>query len=582
MHFKLASDRRAAAIERLENRCLLSIQPIGQQFLVNTNTTSGGLYGVVAMNSTGDFLVVWNSYNQDGSSWGVYAQRYDAAGIPQGSEFPVNTYTTGAQFAPYVAMDADGDFVVTWTSDDGWGIGVYARRYNSSGIAQGSEFRVNSYTPVTQGPATVAMDEDGDIVIAWPSWLQDDSGYAIYARRYNSAGVPQGDEFRVNTYTTDNQQSPRVALDGDGDFIVAWSSDNQDGASQGVYAQRYDSTGVAQGGEFRVNTYTISRQFAPCVGIDPDGESVVAWSSRGQDGSGYGVYAQRYGESGAPQGEEFRVNTHTTGDQLATSVAVDTQGNFVVVWHSFAQDGSGQGVYAQRYDSRGEPHGPEFRVNTYTLNSQRNGTVAMDAEGDFVVAWQGYGPDGSGYDMYAQQYSVFPTINTASFLFATAPHRLQFTFDENVSASLGTDDVVLQNLTTGQTIPSTDLAVAYEIATNTATFNYTGNAGGIAGVLPDGNYRATRLAAGVTTPNGNPLPADHVLNFFFLQGDANHNGIVNLADFNILASNFGQMPRDFTQGDFNLRRLGDVAGLQYPRGTVRSRIGSGVDGFRAE
>jgi hypothetical protein len=47
------------------------------------------------------------------------------------------------------------------------------------------------------------------------------------------------------------------------------------------------------------------------------------------------------------------------------------------------------------------------------------------------------------------------------------------------------------------------------------------------------------------------MAADHVLNFFFLIGDANHDARVNLQDFNVLAANFGQSLRDFTQGDFN-------------------------------
>ena len=47
------------------------------------------------------------------------------------------------------------------------------------------------------------------------------------------------------------------------------------------------------------------------------------------------------------------------------------------------------------------------------------------------------------------------------------------------------------------------------------------------------------------------MAADHLFEFTFLRGDANGDGRVNLQDFNILAANFGQMPRDFTRGDFN-------------------------------
>jgi len=41
--------------------------------------------------------------------------------------------------------------------------------------------------------------------------------------------VPDGPEFLVNTYTTSGQSLPSVAMDADGDFVVAWTSGGQDG-----------------------------------------------------------------------------------------------------------------------------------------------------------------------------------------------------------------------------------------------------------------------------------------------------------------------------------------------------------------
>jgi hypothetical protein len=102
-----------------------------------------------------------------------------------------------------------------------------------------------------------------------------------------------------------------------------------------------------------------------------------------------------------------------------------------------------------------------------------------------------------------------------------------------------------------QSIPASDFMISYDALTNIATFHYTGTTAGIAGMLPDGNYSATLLAAGISTIQGAPLEADYVASFRFLQGDADNDGRVNLNDFNILAANFGQGPRDFTQGDFD-------------------------------
>jgi hypothetical protein len=127
----------------------------------------------VAMDADGDFVVTWSSHGQDGSYFGVYAQRYNAAGVKQGGEFRVNTTTAGNQLFSQVAMDANGDFVVT--------IGSVYQRYNAAGVAQGGEFR---FTTATAGWSAVAMDADGDFVVTWSSNGQDGDGWGVYAQRY--------------------------------------------------------------------------------------------------------------------------------------------------------------------------------------------------------------------------------------------------------------------------------------------------------------------------------------------------------------------------------------------------------------
>src|SRR5688572_15852662 len=87
--------------------------------------------------------------------------------------------------------------------------------------------------------------------------------------------TPLGGEFHVNTHTTDSQVFADVAADADGDFIVVWRSDNQDGNLGGIYAQRYNAAGAKQGDEFRVNTVTTGNQMNPSVAMDDAGNFVV-------------------------------------------------------------------------------------------------------------------------------------------------------------------------------------------------------------------------------------------------------------------------------------------------------------------
>ena len=139
--------------------------------------------------------------------------------------------------------------------------------------------------------------------------------------------------------------------------------------------------------------------------MDSTGDFVIAWDSFGQDGSEDGVYAQRFNSSGTAQGAEFKVNTYTTGDQLTSAVAMDSTGAFVIAWNSVGEDGSEDGIYAQRYNSSGTTQGGEFRVNTYTSGNQEKPSAAMDSAGDFVITWESAGEDGSLYGVYAQRYA---------------------------------------------------------------------------------------------------------------------------------------------------------------------------------
>jgi hypothetical protein len=551
--------RRFHNVEPLDRRRLLSLTPQGPEFPVNAFTTGAQTVPAIAADAAGNFVVAWQSDDQDGSGAGIVARRFDLSGVPLGGDFVVNTYTTGAQTSPAVAMDADGDFVVAWSSDgqDGALTGIYAQRFNSTGAPQGAEFHVNTFTTNRQSQPAVATNDAGSFVIVWQSSTQDGNGEGIYAQRYDAAGAPQGGESRVNTFTLNNQTNPSVACDAIGNFVVAWDSNGQDGSGQSIHARLYDAAGVAQTGEFRVNAYTTDNQRAASVARDADGDFVVAWESDLQDGSHLGVFARRFDASGNALADDFRVNTTTTSNQSAASVAMDDSGDFVVAWRS--PDDNGFGVFAQGYFASGAPNDVELPVNTVTLSVQTLPAVAMDADGDAVIAWQSFGQDGGSYGVYARRYRILPGVLGSDFIFETAPQRLTFAFDDDVSASLGTDDIVLQNLTTQQTIPATELTVSYDVATNTATFTYIGApAGGVSGVLPDGNYRATLLAAGITTPGGTPLPADYVREFFFLNADANRDARVTLADFNTLAANFGQSGRTFSQGNFDYDAQGQV------------------------
>jgi hypothetical protein len=392
--------------------------PTGLEFRVNTYTTNRQDLPALAREPGGGFVVVWNGQgNQDGSQIGVFGQRYASSGATLGLEFRVNTYTTGDQDTPSVAADAAGNFVVLWESygQDGSGEAIFGQRYASSGAPLGAAFRANSYTTNEQARPSVAADSTGNFVVVWNSYLQDGSYLGIFGQRYASSGAPTGPEFRVNSHTTDNQRRPAVAAFPAGGFVVVWDSYGQDGSDYGVFGQRYAGSGAPAGPAFLVNSFTTGEQSTPSVAADPAGNFIVVWKGASQDGSGDGVFGQRYASSGAPLGAAFRVNSFTTGPQSDPVVAADSFGNFVVAWQSYGQDGSLYGIFGQRYASSGATQGGEFRVNTFATGQQYDPVVGADAVGNFVVAWSSFGQDGSLSGVFSQRYAPIVPVELMQF-----------------------------------------------------------------------------------------------------------------------------------------------------------------------
>jgi hypothetical protein len=158
------------------------------------------------------------------------------------------------------------------------------------------------------------------------------------------------------------------------------------------------------GEEFQVNTFVTGNQGIPAIAMNRKGNFVITWLSDGQDGDGFGIFAQRFKSSGKPLGPEFQVNTNSFGDQFYPAIAMDRKGNFVITWESEGQDGDRGGIFAQRFNKNGKPIGSEFQVNTYTEHIQGSPEIAMHKKGNFVITWNSYGQDGSIYGVFAKMF----------------------------------------------------------------------------------------------------------------------------------------------------------------------------------
>jgi hypothetical protein len=238
--------------------------------------------------------------------------------------------------------------------------------------------------------------------------------------------IPVGPEYQANTYTTGTQTQPAVGSDAMGNFVVVWESHGSDGtdtADSSVQGQRYDDTGAPLGTQFQVNTYTTSFQGHPDVAVDADGDFLVVWWSGGSSGSDTSlesIQGRWFDATGTPMGPDFQVNAFTTNRQVFANVAADGLGSFVVVWGSDGSPGSdhsGYSIQAQRYDALGAPSGGQFQVNTYTTGHTEWPAVACDGAGRCAVVWgseHGAGTD-PNFSIEAQLYGALGAPDGSQF-----------------------------------------------------------------------------------------------------------------------------------------------------------------------
>ena len=309
----------------------------------------------VACTPDGGYVVVWE--RRDGDDFTVAARRIAADGTA--APLLAVSATAGRQRGATVCDDAAGNFVVVWQSygQDGDGYAVVARRFDAAGAPRGDEQVVNQTTAGSQLHPAIACAAGGDFVVVWESRGQDGDGGAIAARGFAADGSA-GDEQVLNTTTAGDQRLPAVAaLPEGGGYVVAWESEGQDGDESAIIARRLDGAPAPLGGEIAVNSVAAYSQEQPAVAVSGS-DVVVAWSSPG-DGDGYGVYARRFDLAGQPRAGEALVNVATAGVQGAVSdegggltAAGNAAGALLVAWQSLrlqgaAPDGDGMGVFAR-------------------------------------------------------------------------------------------------------------------------------------------------------------------------------------------------------------------------------------------
>jgi CSLREA domain-containing protein len=229
----------------------------------------------------------------------------------------------------------------------------------------------------------------------------------------------------------------------------------------------------------------------------------------------------------------------TTGGQAA-GVIPDSSGFSAASLSNIVTPSFGSGLINANGNQLDRPVS-ELRLGTLASNGGPTQTVAplpgspainagislsgltVDQRG--VSRPQGSQPDIGAYERAA----TGATLQNRSFEYETR-QAIVFDFNDDASVTFGRSSFTLTNRTTGQLISPTVGSLQWNDAGTRAALVVTN-------LLADGDYRVTN---GTST-----------FDFFVLAGDANRDRAVNFDDLLLLAANYNQTARTFSQGDFN-------------------------------
>ena len=331
--------------------------------------------------------------------------------IRLGGEFQANLYTNGSQRLPALAQHPDGSFMVVWHSaQDGSSYGIFARRFNAAGVPQGAEFQVNAYTTV--GPdSTPRWRSTPTATSSWSGGASARTarGYGVFARRFNAAGVAAG--RRVPGQHLHHRRSDR-----------ARGGDGQRRRLRRRLAQRRHRTArlrrlrppLQRRRRRRRPTSSRSTPTPPATRADPsdrDGRRRRLrrrLASNGQDGvERRRLRAGASTAAGVAQGGEFQVNTYTTS---APEQRRGGHGRRRRLRRRLARASARTAPATASSPSASTPPAHRRRPSSRSTPTPRTiRTIppsALDADGDFVVAWESNGQDGRPGGVFARRFNA--------------------------------------------------------------------------------------------------------------------------------------------------------------------------------
>ncbi len=361
-------------------------------------------YPQVAMDHNGHAVIVWQQ--SDGSNKQIFKSEYRNGTWTNPSSVTNNISPNGTNAdSPQVAMDNNGHAVIVWRQYDGSHYQIFRSEYRNGTWTNPASLNDNISPNGTDADnPQVAMDDNGHAVIVWRQY--DGSNYQIFKSEYRSKKwtnpvsltdniSPDGDMH--NDPQVDN---PQVAMDNNGHAVIVWYQYDGSGYDQ-IFRSEYRNGKWTNPASLNDNISPNGVDAdSPQVAMDDNGNAVIVWYQNTSNGHDQ-IFRSEYRNGTWTKPSSLTGNIPNGVDASSPQVVMDDNGNAIIVWDQY--DGSKDQIFRSEYRN-----GTWTNPSSVNDNISPNGQdawypqVAMDDNGNAVIVWQQY--DGSNWQIFKSEY----------------------------------------------------------------------------------------------------------------------------------------------------------------------------------
>jgi len=454
-------------------------------------------YAIITTDGDGGAIITWMWDDRNSATTGndVYGQRVSSNGTIQWTANGVAVCTEdGSQTQAVLVSDDAGGAILSWADSRNSGTtgqDIYAQRINSNGTAQWTAGGVVVCdATANQSMPQIASDEGSGAVITWPDPRSGTT--RIYAQKISSLGVSQWTADGVylgSPSISEEQQRPLIVSDGDGGCIVTWFYDSHSGSGYNYQTccRGVDSNGTLKWGGVVDACQGIQHYWPSVVSDGAGGVNIAMWAQSDD----YYVYAQRIDSDGTRQWGDYGTTICYISDvdQGQATITSDGSSGAILTWRNNINGSTNRDIYAQRIDADGDVKWTANGIAVCSASgNQVEPVIVGNEDGDAFIVWED--DRDSQDDLYCQLVTssgTFPVTsqqavsNTGSYTFTNTLVGMNF------SALNGSDDVDVLQIPDypGTANPSTSADVYWRINkgsgissfTTSITFSYAGHLG---------------------------------------------------------------------------------------------------------